>query len=306
MIKVIPTESPSVRVSVARQQEIVDTINQKLKLHPLQGFCFIGKPGTGKTFLMKALMEMVDAYRLSMPGYRDIKTKCVNAGLITLADWQEDNLARSRSGEEPGLISSKWIRDVAAENMQKQAAFVWPNAVSWVYPFTSLHYFVDEFDSQPTVSEFSASKLKTFINSCYENAPRIGIGNSQAFVQLVIAMNKSWEEFTSSYGLHVARRIAEMCIRIDLDRGVVTEPSAPPPPPVAVPVSAEDSWFTEPPAQGTDMVNAKKNRVEQYEVATFEEIVQEIEQEIEQEIGQETEQETVDETDADMEDQGID
>lgn len=103
-------------------------------------------------------------------------------------------------------------------------------------------------------------------------------------------MNKSWEEFTSSYGLHVSRRIAEMCIRIDLDRGVVTEPTPMPPPEVMVSDLADDSWFVEAPAQGSSMVDAKKSRVEDYEAENFEE----------------TEEETVDEADVDMEDLRID
>ncbi len=289
MIDAKPIDSPLVRVSVARQKQIIDTINRGLLANPLQGFCLMGKPGTGKTYLMKSIKRTVeDRPILLHHSMCDLKSDPCVARLTTLADWQEDNLARSRSGrgDEKEPISSTTIRTIAAENARRSFAYF----NNGTFPFATAHYFLDEFDSQPTVSEFSASKLKTFINSCYDNAPRIGIGNSQAFVQLVIAMNKSWVEFTSSYGLHVARRIAEMCIRIDLDRGVVTEPSAPPPPAVAVPVSAEDSWFTEPPAQGTDMVNAKKKRVEQYEVETFEEIVQEIEQEIEQETVEEKDQ----------------
>ena len=37
-------------------------------------------------------------------------------------------------------------------------------------------------------------------------------------------MNKSWIEFETAYGLHIARRIAEMCVRIDFDKTAITEP----------------------------------------------------------------------------------
>jgi hypothetical protein len=103
------------------------------------------------------------------------------------------------------------------------------NRANVPYPYTSLRFFLDEFDSQPTVSEFSASKLQTFVNACYDNAPRSRAGNETDFVQLVVAMNKSWNEFESAYGVHVARRIAEMCVRIDFDKDVVTPPASPRP-----------------------------------------------------------------------------
>jgi hypothetical protein len=261
MIDVRPIDSPLVRVSVARQRQIIDTINRGLLANHLQGFCLMGKPGTGKTYLMKSIMRTVEdrPYLLHHP-MCDLKSDPCVARLTTLADWQEDNLARSRSGrgDEKEPISSTTIRAIAAENARRSSGYFNDGTI---FPFTTAHYFLDEFDSQPTVSEFSASKLKTFINSCYDNAPRIGIGNSQACVQLVIAMNKSWEEFTSSYGLHVARRIAEMCIRIDLDRGVVTEPTPMPPPEVMVSDLADDSRFVDAPAQGSSMVDAKKSRV---------------------------------------------
>lgn len=186
-------------------------------------------------------------------------------------------------GRNQALFSSKTIRDTAAENESRHYGNFTGGRI---YPFTTLHYFIDEFDSQPTVSEFSASKLKTFINSCYENAPRYVPGSSQSFVQLLIAMNKSWDEFTSSYGLPVARRIAEMCVRIDVDRAVVISPPAPPhPAPVVVPDLAEDSWFAEEPAQGSSLADSKKCRVEDYEEENFEE----------------TEEDTVNDTDVEEE-----
>jgi hypothetical protein len=272
MIDAKPTENPLVRVSVARQRQIIDTINRGLLANPLQGFCLMGKPGTGKTYLMKSIMRTVaDRACLLHHPMGDLKSDPCVARLTTLADWQEDNLARSRSGrgDEKEPISSTTIRAIAAENARRSRFYF--DDPRYVFPFTIAHYFLDEFDSQPTVSEFSTSKLQTFINSCYDNALRIGTGNSQAFVQLVIAMNKSWDEFTSSYGLHVARRIAEMCKRIDFDRGVVTEPAAPPPAPAVTPDLAEDKWFAEEPSQGSNMVGSKRNRVEEYEAEAVEE-----------------------------------
>jgi hypothetical protein len=41
------------------------------------------------------------------------------------------------------------------------------------------------------------------------------------FVQLVVAMNKSWSELENAF-IHVARRIAEMCVPIDFDKLTVT------------------------------------------------------------------------------------
>lgn len=96
---------PLVRVSVPRQQQIIDTINRTLMACPCAGFCFIGKPATGKTFLMQSIRRTVRnrTYLLNIPESK-LTSQPLIARLTTLADWQEDNLARSRSGEEPGLI----------------------------------------------------------------------------------------------------------------------------------------------------------------------------------------------------------
>ena len=59
------------------------------------------------------------------------------------------------------------------------------------------------------------------------------------FVELVISMNKSWSEFEDAYGIHVARRIAEMCVRIDFDKTTVTEPLADPNMPDAIDLALE-------------------------------------------------------------------
>jgi hypothetical protein len=49
-------------------------------------------------------------------------------------------------------------------------------------------------------------------------------GNEADFVPLVVATNKTWPGFESAYGVHVARRIAEVCVRIDFDRAVIADP----------------------------------------------------------------------------------
>jgi hypothetical protein len=214
-LDVVP--SAHLPISVARQEQIIDVINTKLANHPRQGLCLIGSPGTGKTHLMKAVQRRArEFHKLGMTPTRPIIYK-----LATLAEWQDANLDRVRGGDSPlaDAISAKTIRQTAGDNAMYNRANV-------PYPYTSLHFFLDEFDSQPTVSEFSASKLQTFVNACYDNAPRSRAGNETDFVQLVVAMNKSWDEFESTYGVHVARRIAEMCVRIDFDKEVVTPPAS--------------------------------------------------------------------------------
>jgi hypothetical protein len=215
-LKLDVTPSAHLRISLARQAQIIEAINAKLASHPRQGFCFMGSPGTGKTYLMKAIQRWVaEYYRLGMTQTRPYIYK-----LTTLAEWQEANLGRARGETISPLfdaISAKRIRKVADNNAMWSGG-----AIPWLHE--SLHFFIDEFDSQPTVSKFSSSKLQTFVNACYDNAPRTRPGNEADFVQLVVAMNKSWAEFESAYGIHVARRIAEMCVRIDFDKAEITEP----------------------------------------------------------------------------------
>jgi hypothetical protein len=88
--------------------------------------------------------------------------------------------------------------------------------------------FIDEFDSMPTASQFTYANLQSLVNACYENSPRCRPGNRYSFLQLVISMNASWSEFEAAYGVHVARRIAEMCVRIDFDEEAVIVPSPEP------------------------------------------------------------------------------
>jgi SpoVK/Ycf46/Vps4 family AAA+-type ATPase len=207
-------------ISVVRQEQIFNTINAKLANHPRQGLCLIGSPGTGKTYLMKAIMRRAgEYYRRGMTPTRPLICK-----MATLAEWQDANLDRVRGGDSglAEVISPKMIRQIAGDNDMY-------NRANLPYLHTSLHIFLDEFDSQPTVSEFSSSKLQSLVNACYDNAPRGRPGNGTDFVQFVVAMNKSWSEFESVYGVHVARRIAEMCVRIDFDKEVITPAASPRP-----------------------------------------------------------------------------
>jgi type I site-specific restriction endonuclease len=233
------TPSAHLPISVARQAQIIDAINKTLTLHPRQGLCLMGSPGTGKTYLMQAIQRsvlksyeprlgMVKHYdpQLGLVKYDDPRMTATRPTcyMTTLAEWQESNLDRSRR------VHSPLADDISAKTIRKIADNIRPNKP----PDQSLHYFIDEFDSQPTVSQFSSSKLQTFVNACYENAPRNRPGNGADFVQLVVAMNKSWAEFESAYGTHVARRIAEMCVRIDFDKAVITDPEPDPDTPDAI------------------------------------------------------------------------
>lgn len=195
---------PNLSVSLERQQEIINTINRKLAAHPRQGFCFIGNPGTGKTFLLKAIRESV------LRAVDHSKIQAMVPQVTTLSEWHEGNRLRAQGEMVRNHLSIKSISDIADGNQHI-------GRTGRGTP-TTLHIFMDEFDNQSTVSEFTSSNLQTFVNRVYENAPRSCTGNTQDFVQLCIAMNKSWAEFEATYGVHVARRIAEMCVRIDFDQ----------------------------------------------------------------------------------------
>lgn len=206
------TPCPRLPISVERQQQIIDGINAKLRGNPRQGFLFAGRPGTGKTYIMKALQQAVLAsYAQSAAWQRLITPK-----LFTLAEWQADRVRQVRGESAPfaDAVSTERIREIARDNEQWSEAY----KLNYVYPFVTFHLFVDEFDTQPTVSDFAQSGLQSLVNAIYENAPRLVPGNDQSFCQLIVGMNKSWPEFEAAYGVHVARRIAEMCIRVDFDR----------------------------------------------------------------------------------------
>lgn len=196
-------------VSVARQQTIIDTVNAKLAANPRQSFCFMGKPGTGKTTLMKALQLYADSQKRS----GRTTTKPLVSKITTLAEWHERNLETVKGESLDQFVSAKTIRKVVAENR------LWLSA-GMKEPPNSLHFFLDEVDSQPTTSQFTGANWQSFINSVYDNSARNGgkPGNDTDWVQLVIAMNTTWAEFVQMYGQHVSRRIAEMCVVIDFDR----------------------------------------------------------------------------------------
>jgi hypothetical protein len=209
------TPAAHLPISVERQQQIINGINAKLRANPRQGFCFMGRPGVGKTYIMRALQQAAIAAHTPGPMNRRI----VTPRMFTLAEWQVARVRQVRGESAPLAdgISTERIRELARYNEQTSEAY----KMTGVYPFVTYHLFVDEFDSQPTSSEYAQSGLQSLVNSLYENAPRLVPGNDQDFCQLVVAMNKSWAEFEAAYGTHVARRIAEMCVRVDFDREAV-------------------------------------------------------------------------------------
>lgn len=234
-INVKPTDY--LPISVKRQQQIIDAINEKLSENPLRGFCLMGAPGTGKTYLMKAIQGACNRVQLVYP-----KSHQHVSHIYTLAEWQENNRLRvlnKATDKRLDFISTKTIREYAEHNdfglsghnleeYRHLRHFYNPTPLepsAEKAPLHTLHLFIDEFDCQPSVTEFSSSNLQTFVNGCYAHAPRINrTGQEREFVQLVVAMNKSWEEFEEAYGVHVARRIAEMCVRIDFDKSRIDGP----------------------------------------------------------------------------------
>lgn len=210
-------------ISVQRQQAIIDVINQKLAANSRQSFCFVGKPGVGKTFLMKAIQQ----YALEQKG----NTKPVVAKVKTLAQWYDanqrvisGNIARSKDPEfsyvKPDPTSVQRITDMVDAN-----AFY--SSYGNPEPRNSIHYFIDEID-QELPSDYAKKIWSTFFNVCYDNSARnFGLGgNSTDIVQLVVAMNASLPEFGKRFGLHEYRRLVEMCAVIDFDREA---PAIPPP-----------------------------------------------------------------------------
>jgi hypothetical protein len=211
-VKIDVTPYSALPVPVERQQKIINAINARLAVHPRHSLCFIGSPGVGKTYLMNKIQE---ASLASGNTY----TKPIVSKIVTLGEWHDSNLQASREGRQPGLISATRIRKVVGENN------MWASYGS--KQSNTLHYFIDEFDSQATVSDFTSGNLQNFVNSVYTNAYRPCEGNETDYVQFVIAMNKSWAEFVEANGQHVARRIKEMCAIIDFDKGTLNVAPAP-------------------------------------------------------------------------------
>jgi Cdc6-like AAA superfamily ATPase len=207
MLNIKPYEG--LPVSVARQQAIIDVVNTKLAANPRQSFCFMGKPGTGKTTIMKAIQEYAANQKRSG---RTTTTPLVSE-VVTLADWHTRNHAMIMEKLAPSFISSNKIREIATDNK------LWTSA-GRAEPPHSLHFFLDEIDSQPSTTDYTRANWQSFINACYDNSARNGgrTGNATDIVQLVVAMNTTWAEFVNMYGQHVSRRIAEMCVVVDLDR----------------------------------------------------------------------------------------
>jgi hypothetical protein len=238
------TPSAQLPVSTERQRQIIDGINAALRRHPRQGFCFIGRPGVGKTFLMKAIRDAVKARFTSNKHNRF----GFISDVITLSEWQSGMVLKVNGGYSrvADRVSVEAIRAVQYTNENE---WEWlrststPDEFAHVkaakFAFNTVHLFFDEFDSQPTLSNFAQSNLQTLTNAIYENAPRLVPGNEQDFVQLVVAMNKSFEQFTESYGTHVARRIGEMCVTVNFNETAPPIKSPVPATPGMMPAATE-------------------------------------------------------------------
>jgi hypothetical protein len=169
----------------------------------------MGKPGTGKTTLMKA----IQVYAANQKKSGRTTTTPLASEVVTLADWHTRNHEMIMDKLPPSFISTNKIREIVTDNK------LWLSAGRKEPPH-SLHFFLDEVDSQPSTTDFTRANWQSFINSVYDNSARNGgkTGNDTDWVQLVIAMNTTWAEFVQMYGQHVSRRIAEMCVVIDFDR----------------------------------------------------------------------------------------
>jgi len=208
-ISIIP--APHLPVSVERQQKIIDGIKAKLRQNPLQSLLLIGSPGKGKTYDMRAIQKaVIAAYE---PRYKI--ERCSSPSIFTLADWQEARARRVRGESAPlaDEVSPERIEEIAAKNKWECGQLQMR-----MFAFSTLHLFIDEFDMQPTKSDFATSGLESLVNTIYKYAPRKCEGNEQAFCQLVIATNLPWDKFEIAHGIHLARRIDEMCVKVDFDR----------------------------------------------------------------------------------------
>jgi ATPase subunit of ABC transporter with duplicated ATPase domains len=230
-MKIEVTPSPKLTISVERQQQILDGINRSLATNPRQSFCFTGKPGSGKTFIMKALRGATKAERTTIAFVGDV---------ITLGEWHTMNHA-SVMGKGPDTVleSADSIRKLAKANEQikrsndfDMMSCTSANGVR-LRRLHSLHVFLDEIDSQPSTTDFTQGNYQMFINRVYEHTGRKRAGNQSDCVQFVCAMNRTMAEFEQTSSLHVYRRILEMCVIVDFDKATITDPTAP----VVVPVN---------------------------------------------------------------------
>jgi ABC-type dipeptide/oligopeptide/nickel transport system ATPase component len=228
--------SPKLTISVERQRQIVTGINRALELNPRQSFCLTGQPGSGKTFIMKALRDAVTS---------NASTKAFVGDVITLAEWHSINHANVMGkGPDTVLESAQTIRKL--ESLNKQAArendtrrmHAGSKGVDLLKQY-SLHIFLDELDSQPSTTEFTQSNWQAFANRVYEHTGRKRTGNQSDFVQFVCAMNRSMEEFRQNTNTHTYRRVLEMCVIVDFDKATVTAPAEPVTPVAPLPADQE-------------------------------------------------------------------
>lgn len=209
-------------ISVERQQQIINTIKAALQRNPMQGFCLTGSPKKGKTYLLKAIRNSIRS------GYRTITTVkgtegCIVPDFVTLSNWlraRKNTEIGQAEGEESYIarwISPAKIHELARQNENNSTALF------ETAPLTTLHLFIDECDTQPSDTLYALDQVKSLINEIYENAPRKGDGNQQAFCQLVLTMNKTWDEFKAKYGDDIAHRVDQMCLRLNFDTPYITD-----------------------------------------------------------------------------------
>jgi hypothetical protein len=154
------------------------------------------------------------------------RTQADVSEIITLSEWQREQAAQRAPGWDGVVrrVFQPFDEDAMRLTAQYNEMMSRNLKLEYTHPLHTLHLFMDEFDSEPSDTKFARDSMAKFVNTCYRYAERVGIGNDADFLQLIVAMNKSWAEFIETYGKHIARRINEMCVTIDFDSGVKTDP----------------------------------------------------------------------------------
>lgn len=217
------TPFPKLTISVERQVQIVEGINRALAINPRQSFCLTGQPGSGKTYIMKRLRDAAQC---------DKRTLAFVGDVITLGEWHAKNRAHVMSNEQDGMVfeSAENIQHLAKINKQidKSNVFDMQHCTSrfgvTLRRMHSYHFYLDEFDCQPSYTDFTQGNFQMFMNRVYEHTGRKRAGNVSDYVQFVCAMNKSMDEFKNTSSLHIYRRVLEMCTVVDFDKATITAP----------------------------------------------------------------------------------